>query len=471
MRRKSQVTMFIIMAIVVFIFFAVYHFISGSTLKGNIGSDEAVSEKFQENIRPVESFIVSCMEQVGKKGLDLAGKQGGAIWANPDNGGCRVGTPQNGPLKLSDVQNRVVGENYCIRYGIIASPQSENSLGENEPTYPWLLFPMDPATNTTLRFTCNICGISILPKLEEQKPDSNINDIERVLETYIDGNIQDSCLSHLQSFKSRFEITEQSATNTSVTFRDNEVLLKTNYPIQIYDNATKQKAVINTHKATIPVRFGKLYKISEYIIKGDIENINFDIANPSVQSDWEWIKSPDFSISKYPAGKYDLISVEDKKSKDISGNPFRFTFARENRRPALWYINNTNYVESVASGTNYRINKDSFVKYFKYAYCENEDLKCESVFSPDDFRSKKIADPDEDVYPGSLNVGIYANYCGDEVNILEDECVLQDLQGGRNGRQENVSFRVKVSDEGEKGDVQGSFFESDLFMTLDISAT
>ncbi len=419
--------MFIILAIVVLFVFVVYTFISGKTEGDDQNADQRISEKFQERIQPVSDFITSCIEQVTTKGLSLAGHQGGGIWVT-----CNK-VNQDGPLNLDESRTAPPIGNYCIRYGIVKSQDQGNA------DYPWDVFPRVSSSASGITPTCNVCGSLKLPKLDG----SNADDIEIVLENYVNANIELKCLKHLQSFRKEFEVNETTSPEVDVVFRDNDVFVKMNYSVSFYDNATKEFKELDVHKGTVPIRFRKLYNISSYISTNDIQFINYDIGQlpgaPAVpQPDpWKWARNPDFSIVVTPHDddNYDLITVKDTKSKDLDGKAFTFSFARENRRPGLWLINGTEFEKTLTSN-EFTINKADLSTYFTYAYYSPSPL-----FDPDHI---KVWDPDEDdLHQGSLQFYVNVQRCVD-TNLLDPNtpsCTFTLPPG-----EQKIPFIVKVVD-------------------------
>ena len=467
-----------IMAIIVFFLFIAFYFILRETEKGGIETEQKLSQQFQDKLSQVKTFVESCMDQVARKGLHLAGKQAGAIWKNSGNV-CK----QDGSLDItSNLKWNYIDSQYCVRYGILKSASEENI------NYPWKEFPLRlplrlPPEPNFLDITSEF-GFNNLPNLEEQEP-SNIDDIEKVLELYINDNIHERCLNHLESFKVRFEINETTPLNTSISFRDSDILLKANYSVEIFDNATREKATLDVHHKSIPVRLKKLYQIAEYIVNGDTKNIGFNIKNPDLEAGMEWINDPAFEIrvDKTQGSGFDVVAITDSRSRDIDGNPFTFQFIRENRKPAIWYVQNSDYAETVGSA-EYGITLGKLASYFGYSGYPSPFLSSSypptSSSYPLPYSNEgpfkiRASDPDED----EISVCLTTNYCndadGNPINLLQEGC-----QFDFNCRQPKINFRAEAyeTDRVElqnsacgispvgKTDFQGSYIDSDLFITL-----
>ena len=78
-RKKSQVTLFIILGTVILVIFAlVFYLISYvSEIKGQEDIDE--TQKIPAELKPINDYIESCLSRVAQDGLELLGLQGGRI--------------------------------------------------------------------------------------------------------------------------------------------------------------------------------------------------------------------------------------------------------------------------------------------------------------------------------------------------------------------------------------------------------
>ena len=457
-----------IMAIIVFFLFIAFYFILRETEKGGIETEQKLSQQFQDKLKQIETFIEGCMNQVAKKGLHYAGRQGGAIWSGKQN--CRFGEPQKGSIIRANLKVLDTVE-FCVRYGI------QRSEDENTGDYPWQGFPLEPGTalpldpleEYSLKTTCNVCGLLSIPFLEDH---GIAEDIEVVLRKYVDDNIQEDCMKNLESFRQQFEVRELSDFSSNITFRDNDVSIRSNYVFEVYDNATKERATLSEHKVSIPIRFRKLYNISYFLAKWDVDNINFDISrfpqNFPAENVWSWARDPNFEVKRvdYGVDGYDLIRVSDKKSTDIDGASFEFVFARENRRPALWYIRNLDFPDSTAS--SYIITPEKLKDYFSYSYYQ------QTGFSPEGI---KAYDPDEDNDMDDLGFCVTTSLCSNEdgpINLLNEPCTIPFICG-----EHPINFVAEAYEKNPtnppssacgidagKADSQGRFVDSDLNITI-----
>ncbi|MFC1768433.1 hypothetical protein ACFLZX_01590 [Nanoarchaeota archaeon] len=447
------------MAILVLFVFLVARFITTETIEDDLQSDKERSERFNEKIQPVQSFITSCLDQQAKLGVELAAKQGGVIWDTTPVGSCSTGSEdQNGsvgaPAK-SPEDHPLYPDLMCVKYVILAD-SDEDIPGAPWPTFPW---NTSASTPNLIVKTSEVFGDVELNGLSGNASDT----ISSIIEDYIDNTIP-LCLRGLSTFDNRFIVDESGGTETEVVFLENDVFFRMKYVVTLTDNATRESRTLKYHTVTLPIRFKKLYEITQFIVTKDTEIADFDIRT-NLPGDlgvggYDWATSAAGFYVKYLHSDfhYDIIAVGDNRSRDTEGEDFEFIFARENRKPALYYIENKDYVE-IDRMSDFTISSAMLSTFFDYSsYRPLPDDQFIVPGKPD------ALDPDEDhtnAHPISgVNASLYynvsadrcVNSAGDVANILLEPCIIPRVP---DTRPEIINFTVYAYEPGAKYDFQG----------------
>ena len=78
--KKSQVTLFIILGIVILSIFSLIFYLVNYTSKEKFGEKSEEAGKTSAELKPIEEYIKSCLKETAEQGLLLLGKQGGYIY-------------------------------------------------------------------------------------------------------------------------------------------------------------------------------------------------------------------------------------------------------------------------------------------------------------------------------------------------------------------------------------------------------
>ena len=344
--KKAQITMFIIIGIVILIVAGIFISIRSTQQP----PPEKIMKQLAEmpvEFQPLNDFVESCISKTAKEGIKKIGFHGGYI----------------DPAK----------------YGIKAKafdPTESNSFLFNpddpQSTIPyWYYFKSDNECEEG----CS-CG-SEQPALHKKQGDPNI---EKQLEGYIDDAL-DFCLNNFQEFKSQgFEITTGKP-KTTVTVRDNDVLVYTKYKLEAQKGTARFE--INEFIKTIPVELKTIYDLAEGI-KRDKANITsgYYLEKWTIEQLASFgltlnkNRLPPIAASELDPGKKPVYWIKQKVKEDITNNmlplytPFLTVFNTRN------YINyNYNLVGSFyerailpvisQSGYNYS-NLDVTFNYFNW---------------------------------------------------------------------------------------------------------
>lgn len=374
MFKKSQVTVFIIIAIVLVAFFGItYYMIMTNVVER--GEEQILRQQISsEKIDPIREYITSCFRLSASEGLKLLGKQGGYIYVS--QGGI---VPD--PLESELGQEFIDYEQTKIHYGIYA-PVSNigNVFYSQPPDYPWPAFPRR-YNRITGEYSAKkfegYFGRNKVPPLEKTKEDS----IQENLEKYtVNGTLK--CIDW-DAFEVQGLRINSSAPNVSVVFAESDVSFTMDFPVTITDTATGAVTDIKSFTVSYGVRMKKILNFTAKILDSDVTDITYDI------------RASDGTISSSAIsdvfGRDDLIVVKDTESR-ILDDQYEFRFARKNRAPALHFINNqTDIKQPICGGSLIQFvnpNKLNIVDS-----CEDNSFELEL----------NTSDPDEDIVEFTFN--------------------------------------------------------------------
>jgi len=142
--RKSQITLFIVLGIVVMIIFGLLFFVKNRT--SDIVLEKRINKIYGDFLSSTgfKEYVSVCLERVTKDGIKLAAAQGGRIYSNQVTGGYDLsGHPEEVlPYEFD-------GDVYDVSYGIKRPvPNGDNYLAEPDYPYPGILIE-DPYTLLT----------------------------------------------------------------------------------------------------------------------------------------------------------------------------------------------------------------------------------------------------------------------------------------------------------------------------------
>ncbi|MCX6710828.1 MAG: hypothetical protein NTZ02_01940 [Candidatus Woesearchaeota archaeon] len=300
MGKKGQLSIFIIIAIVILFSFMLIIIFSKSIGEEKIHTQILSMAEKKGAIASINSNIDSCLKFAADSAIELAGKQGGFIFAL-----------ENGPRGLADPAKVVRNEKGV--YWILRDA-SDNPPGY--PKYPNLVgIPQIPV------LTSNELGIfgSKYPTIKEQ--------IERFSE-YQFGQ----CLNFSLFEGQEIEI-KPNPPKISVAFGESNTIFYLDYPIKIImGNETQQET--NKKSYSSGIRFLKLYQIAKNLAYNDLNPQFFFIPSIINQQKYNPLMA-EVGITVNPGPDYDIITLTDTK---IKPNYYILKFLRQNRNPILSYI-------------------------------------------------------------------------------------------------------------------------------------
>lgn len=420
--KKAQITMFFILVIILALIFFFMYQISNS-FKSEVPVEEPLRQQaFIENFK---TALETCLDEAANEAVFLLGVQGGRIYRDQaNNPSLPIDFSPNYfrqvpfvPYWLEDDQKKV----FNVSYGIQAPTPRDVPLTVSlfPPEYPYegelrentglMLFQKRfndgrEEYQGSLPALCDLNG--------PNRPFSNA--VVNSCETY---HRRESIQNYLHKFASdKFGKCFQKISNldafneykisgtdiqTGVFIGDQDIVFLSNFPI-VFDRG--QKAEVLNFVVRKKIRIKRIHEALTNLFKVEIKNIFFDMVRDG--KDIETCKSPaplneniqcldgymtltrykNYCLNMDPGYTFesgpirekclgltpyaDIYVLEDRKSV-LRGEPYRFVFAVENRRPALDLIKDMNMPTNLED------------YYDLLAYQDNEIILDPMGFDPD----------------------------------------------------------------------------------------
>lgn len=310
---RGQVTVFIIIGMLIVVSLGIAIYVAG-TVKKELATARTISAT------EIEETITSCLRQTTEEGLVLLGKQGGQIFES--QGGL---TPDN--LQETSTITPPIGNVGTFFYS-------------TPPEYPFPTFPFRGETTFEGYY-----GVNNLPPLN---PSQGQTSVKENLEHYINTKLPE-CTNFSQF--DLYEITEGQPSAT-LNYAQNIQQLETEQALTIEltwnikaKNLDGNVAQFEKFSTRLPVRLGTMYYTAKEYADADVTDITYEPKT----------KLP-FVVETKTTQKGSDIIITDTTS-TVQGIPYSFTIKRQNRAPALWFIENVDTIYVPPSGsTTLRIN-------------------------------------------------------------------------------------------------------------------
>jgi len=181
-------------------------------------------EKIPEEVQPIKTYVESCMNNLAEEAVFILGSQGGYVEL---------------PVNIAEDPTAYVGGTFKIPY--------------------WYYE-----------------GNSRVPSKEE---------VAEQISNYIDSNLED-CLLNFTAFKEMFDISVIKEQKTTIQIVEENINVKTDYPLIIKQKIANVSTRIDTFSAEIPIRLGKVYDLAKEIMqqeneKAFLEDLTMDLIADS----------------------------------------------------------------------------------------------------------------------------------------------------------------------------------------------
>ena len=315
--KKSQVTIFLILGIVLIIIVTMLILVGRQTVKKTSRQETIDAQEASFDIQPINNFVTECLSIVSKDGLKKIGNQGGYLFTSQGGTLIDYRDTDEGKFFVNYENSRVVYNIFKPRFPLL-------HYFPDIPSYPWKTFPYTDATMTTEIFEVqDIFGVNTMPPLNRS---FGSHSMKTQLETFIEKNI-DACLD-FSVFKD-FNFTKQES-EVEVDLNENDVTIKMEYPIIIRNLVSGETTQLKDFLVKHEVRLGKLHKFVNQLIERDISDINFSISDGSKDNFRVDIINDVFNND-------DLIIITDRES-FLDNSFYKYSFSRKNRNPAIYYL-------------------------------------------------------------------------------------------------------------------------------------
>ncbi len=319
-KKRGQVTVYIIIGIAILFVAILFFYLRGTTEKKISVQELVIAQKIPKEARPITNYVTTNLDDATKKGLLLIGMQGGYIYESQ-------GGPISDPIK--EGSDFVYYNKHKIFYNI--HKQNNNLFNYyfyKPPYYPWYYYPYShlPKSGEKGSFG-GFFGTSNLPPLNGSSPS-----IQFQLMEFITNYLQEKI--NLTIFDEQgFEIdADINNINVSVIIGENDVIAFLECPLGIKKTITNTITNVSYFYTNPQIRLKKVYNLTNFIISKDTTDILFNINSSENNKDNINIEK----IENY-YNHDDIIIIRDNKSM-LYAEPYTFQFARENRYPALHYL-------------------------------------------------------------------------------------------------------------------------------------
>ncbi|MEM4336930.1 MAG: hypothetical protein QXG86_02915 [Candidatus Woesearchaeota archaeon] len=233
--KKSQITIFIIIGVVLLFSTALVIYI-----KNKVGAPERevkiALEKVPEEIKPAQEFVSQCINYIGIEALKKIGMHGGYI------------STDQADYDITLVKFKENDENPTEADVVPFTPKSRIKI----PYWYYMRSPND----------CSECYFSSL-----QPPLYRINgsnSIESQIDNYINLNLR-KCLNNFEPFRKEGFSIKDGGIKTTTYIREKDVYINVDYPVELEKEGNSYK--MSKFATIIPVRIKELYETADYITR------------------------------------------------------------------------------------------------------------------------------------------------------------------------------------------------------------
>lgn len=395
--KKSQITIFILLGIVIFIIFGFLIYVTSNLSESSLARQRERTKREFLTTTPIKYYITSCLDESAEKALRILGNQGGYIFnfqgglvdrsvpfvsyndsgnlynvsylifrsnTTADHFNAKISQPAIYPcLSSSYLPSQTICVygfpyspyvccdapicpsdplcDYCKFYGATCHKLYDHTLAQ-EGSGLWFDFGSIKNPKNQLRLDLVKSNISLLDlqyTCGTYSSDNWYNNVEcnysiqRQIEHYISRETE-KCVN-LTLFTG-YNLTGDSI-NTEISFGVDDILVNIEYPIIIRQ---KNKPTVDTILSfSLPpkkVRLSKIYgDVVKKLIYDEIKYIAFNLKEEIENEE------PNFIVKKLrPYPNTTVLIINDTLSKLGAGN-YVFQFAMENRGPALNYVSSS----------------------------------------------------------------------------------------------------------------------------------
>lgn len=270
MKKRGQITVFIIIGIVILLLIAIVFFFRRE------GALPGPKTPISQKLGPVETYIQSCVDELGNNAVIQMGQKGGYVYP---------------PKEIEPYPAANIIED---RLGMLRVP----------------LWYYDDT--------------SYMPSLAE---------MEYQIQLYLNNSIK-KCLKDFEPLKNEYQITETGDPSFRVTIADQDVVIETEYPLNIVIKAKNEESKINKFSTIIPVRLKHVYSLAKAIF--ETENRKNFLENMTLQL---MTMNPDVPFTgmefRCTSRMWNVLSVKEEILNSVNKNIQRVRFKNTKYPPFL----------------------------------------------------------------------------------------------------------------------------------------
>jgi hypothetical protein len=388
--KKSQITLFIIVAIVIIVLFAVTFIVSSRIGREQFNTARIRISDVDTSLNQFNSYIETCLSNALDEGLYILGRQGGFFFENQKGSVIDFiinATPSLGCFNISDDYNityiidsrvsplMISGSGYpCLRNDVGAewgsSLKGEDCIRNyshympNIDQLPWGSYQRifnGPITDLkvplcSVEQTVNQAGVLIPTCRPSDFSSLNKYSIQNQLEVYIRYKL-DECYDEALGFITDYleaEVAHKGEFDVSVIFGDSHTAVSLDFPLVLEFPKTESISKSFQFYTQSNVRFKTIYYLlyggniffanpltglfsrniaREGIIDYDIFNLTYDIEQDSLAM-LNRLNIFNISIERCYDEEGSIIRIQDKSS-DLFTKPYEYFIRIPNRRPTL----------------------------------------------------------------------------------------------------------------------------------------
>ncbi|MFH1398728.1 MAG: hypothetical protein ABIG95_01295 [Candidatus Woesearchaeota archaeon] len=359
--RKSQITMFLLLAMIIFVGLIAFFSMSGEKDTGKVEVQQNIDAIFTNT--PIALYVETCLQEATQDAIYLVGMQGGRIYTTQAEGTMAFRAPPVKPF-MPFALSIVPYKSHNISYAVYEAPAQP-------PSYPYpgsldkkaVLHSLGEPDFPAL---CDSQGLNAwdLPDVQYSCIQYDLQGSRHSIQEYLERYIEKATKSKIDfptlTQDLGYTITEGNL-SVQVLFGASDIISKLSYQLTITlgDNGPVSKLVDFTYRMP-NMRFKKIYELAYYFSEETTNNIFFNISQnqslhtlkacPNQQRNsfnqeclltgmsLEQIRDPCLTNPACEVSLYsDIIRIQDNLS-EVYGKPYVFQFAIKNRPPALDFI-------------------------------------------------------------------------------------------------------------------------------------
>jgi hypothetical protein len=294
--KKSQLTLIIIAGVALLLITSFFLFSAKQATQKKASTETKQAHTSQQETSQVDSFVQGCLDSALKEGLELIGKQGGAIEVYGNSG-----------------VDYITEGNYKVPYGI------RHDEFTTPPEYPSLRFPFGPQGFPTIQTAPS--GIYQFPEL---------GTLHENLKGKTEENFK-TCIDDFRQFADEGIIVAAGEMQGELTIGVSDVVFTAHYPLTIRNELTGEQATRTSFTSVQPVRLEKLQQTMARILTEDYASVSFDVNTYDLSDGLSLRVENDAHLH------HDMLILRDSQS-IIDGVPYELWIGRQNRNPALHHL-------------------------------------------------------------------------------------------------------------------------------------